>query len=461
MNTWPFRRLLVFLLTLALAACGGGSGSGSVQYTLSYDAGTGGAITGATSQVVSHGSDGSAVTAVPNAGYRFLQWSDDNPDATRTERNVISDIAVVASFVPLAAPTNVQASAGNEEVVISWDAVEGANGYSLYYATETIIDIGSYASYANGTLELNVVSPYTVSGLTNGTIYFFRVATTDNPDESLVSAEVTATPQVPVPGITMLALNDTGIDWCGRSGTNIDMNGTPLEKQAGCDGLADTFPGQDGMQGRDARSRDAALGGEPFPKTGDGAAGFDFTKVCNSGEAAGEGDCPADPALGDNANDWACTRDNVTGLIWEVKVDDVAHLRHMAHTYSWYNTDAATNGGSAGSANAGTCTGSDCDTQAFVQAVNALAGSDRLCGASDWRMPSDVELQSIVDYGRTNPAIDASYFPNTPANEAFWSASPRADDSSLAWGISFSNGGISEFRKNYSVLSVRLVHTGQ
>ena len=359
------------------------------------------------------------------------------------------------------APANVQAMAGDQEVVISWDEVPGATGYNLYHASESILDTGNYASYANGTLELNVASPYTVSGLINGTEYFFRVATVANSDQILVSAEVTATPQVPVPGITMLALNDAGVDWCGTNGTNIDMNGTPLEKQAGCDGVADTFPGQDGMRGRDARSRDAALGGAPFPKTGDGAAGFDFTKVCNSGEAAGEGDCPADPALGDNANDWACTRDNVTGLIWEVKVDDVAHLRHMAHTYTWYNTDATTNGGSAGSANAGTCTGSDCDTQAFVQAVNALAGSDRLCGASDWRMPSDVELQSIVDYGRTNPAIDTSYFPNTPANNAFWSASPRADDSSLAWGISSSDGGISEFRKNYNGISVRLVRAGQ
>lgn len=359
------------------------------------------------------------------------------------------------------APANAQAMAGDQEVVISWDEVPGATGYNLYHASESIVDTGNYASYANGTLALNVASPYTVSGLINGTEYFFRVATVANSDQILVSAEVSATPQVPVPGITMLSLNDAGVDWCGTNGTNIDMNGTPLEKQAGCDGVADTFPGQDGMQGRDARSRDAALGGALFAKTGDGAAGFDFTKVCNSGEAAGEGDCPADPALGDNVNDWACTRDNVSGLIWEVKVDDIAHLRHMAHTYTWYNTDAAINGGNAGSANGGTCAGSNCDTQAFVQAVNALAGGDRLCGASDWRMPTDVELQSIVHYGRASPAIDTTYFPNTLTGSGFWAASPRADDSSRAWGIGFTNGAVSSYLKSAEGIAIRLVRSGQ
>ena len=252
-------------------------------------------------------------------------------------------------------------------------------------------------------------------------------------------------------------LNDTGIDWCADGDTNYHMDGTAGQKDEGCGNIAATFPGQDGMMGRDAQARVAALDGTAFPKTGGGDAGFDFTKVCNSGEIAGEGgDCLESAVLGDGPNDWACTRDNVTGLIWEVKVDDDSHLRHMGHTYTWYNTDAATNGGNAGTANGGTCTGSHCDTQAFVTAVNAAG----LCGATDWRMPEDVELQSIVHYGRINKAIDTAWFPNTPSN-LFWSSSPYANYAAFAaWAVNFSNGHVYPYglSDNYRV---RLVRAGQ
>ena len=52
--------------------------------------------------------------------------------------------------------------------------------------------------------------------------------------------------------------------------------------------------------------------------------------------------------LPDDAESWTMVRDNVTGLIWEVKVNDPNHLRHQGHSYTWYNTDPATNGGYAG-----------------------------------------------------------------------------------------------------------------
>lgn len=45
-------------------------------FTLTYIAGTGGTITGTTPQTVNKGSDGTKVTAVPNAGYEFVKWSD-------------------------------------------------------------------------------------------------------------------------------------------------------------------------------------------------------------------------------------------------------------------------------------------------------------------------------------------------------------------------------------------------
>lgn len=78
-------------------------------------------------------------------------------------------------------------------------------------------------------------------------------------------------------------------------------------------------------------------------------------------------------------------------------------MRSQNHTYTWFNTNAATNGGADGMANGGICeTAGRCDTQKFVADVNSAG----LCGATDWRMPTVKELEGIADLGRSNPAID-------------------------------------------------------
>ncbi len=68
------------------------------NYTLTYIAGTGGTISGSTTQVVNYGSSGSAVTAVPGTGYHFEQWSDGVVTATRTDTGVTGDLTVTAVF---------------------------------------------------------------------------------------------------------------------------------------------------------------------------------------------------------------------------------------------------------------------------------------------------------------------------------------------------------------------------
>ena len=52
-------------------------------YTLTYTAGANGTITGASPQTVNYGASGTAVTAVPNSGYHFVNWSDGLLTATR------------------------------------------------------------------------------------------------------------------------------------------------------------------------------------------------------------------------------------------------------------------------------------------------------------------------------------------------------------------------------------------
>ena len=67
-------------------------------YTLQYSAGTGGTLSGDTSQTVDYGVDGTAVEAVPDTGYYFVNWSDGSTDNPRTDENVTGDISVTANF---------------------------------------------------------------------------------------------------------------------------------------------------------------------------------------------------------------------------------------------------------------------------------------------------------------------------------------------------------------------------
>ena len=152
------------------------------------------------------------------------------------------------------------------------------------------------------------------------------------------------------------AVNDTGTTACYTDSQFAVACTAAVTSDTG------TYPRQDSRMGRDAN---AAL-----TKIGAGAAGFDFTKISNAGNAVA-----ASTALGPGANDWACTRDNVTGLVWEVKTSNptTPGLRDVANTYTWFNPDVGSNGGDAGSTGTTTTCNSTlaaCNTQDYVAAVN-------------------------------------------------------------------------------------------
>ncbi len=243
-----------------------------------------------------------------------------------------------------------------------------------------------------------------------------------------------------------VGLNDTGIDTCYN---DTAADGVAASDPASIARDAGSHPRQDCRYGRDAAAAAGVL-----PKTGAGAKGFDFTKIANNGSTLAAG-----AALGSNPGDWACTRDNVTGLTWEVKVNDNTQLRHQGHIYTWYNTDGTTNGGNAGSTGSNTCNAtlpsSLCNTQAFVTAVNAAA----LCTYTDWRLPTRHELLTLVHAGTSNPSIDPTYFSNTNAS-LFWSASSYVPLPAVAWVVNFNFGDTDGGLKTVSYYA-RLVRGGQ
>jgi hypothetical protein len=70
-----------------------------ITYTLTYIAGANGTLTGSTSQMVNNGADGAAVTAVPAAGFHFVNWIEDaSTTPTRTDTDVTSDLTFTANF---------------------------------------------------------------------------------------------------------------------------------------------------------------------------------------------------------------------------------------------------------------------------------------------------------------------------------------------------------------------------
>lgn len=174
-------------------------------------------------------------------------------------------------------------------------------------------------------------------------------------------------------------LNDTGATRC------VDQSGALGPSCAGS--------GQDGESGRDAR----------HPKDFDGHAGFRFRKIDGDGRA-----------LDGAAMRWRCVRDAVTGLTWEVKTDGGgAYGRDKVYT-------------NYGDGRPG-------DTRTLID----LANRDALCGARDWRLPTLLELQSLVDYGRADgAAIDRRWFPHT-APQWVWSSTRYATDTDASWAVFF------------------------
>ncbi len=91
-------------------------------------------------------------------------------------------------------PQNLNAVSREGAVELTWDLVANAARYNLYYSTDPDFpQIGT-------THEFRVQSPYTVSDLVNGEIYYFALTAEDiGGGESLYSKMVSATPNVTAP----------------------------------------------------------------------------------------------------------------------------------------------------------------------------------------------------------------------------------------------------------------------
>jgi hypothetical protein len=184
-------------------------------------------------------------------------------------------------------------------------------------------------------------------------------------------------------------LNDTGITLCGNADGIISGNNNLICPQ-------DSTPGQDGDYGYDVIHNDDS----------DGHAGFNFTKLDNNGNPL------PDQSVDYATTPWACVRDNVTGLVWEVKTDD-GGIHDKDTTRSWNNLPA------------------------FISDVNA----SMLCGFNDWRAPTMPEFRSILDFSGTfSLPVEMNFFPNWPSNitsYGFVTSTESEIYSDSLWGVEF------------------------
>lgn len=191
---------------------------------------------------------------------------------------------------------------------------------------------------------------------------------------------------------TETPLNDTGVTQGGNY---------PNENNDTC--IGETISQQDCSNGRDVTHND----------NGDGHAGFSFTKLDNNGN---------DLPITVSAPDFSCVRDNVTGLVWEVKTDD-GGIHDRDNTYRWSNINPILDP-------------QFIPTYTYTDWTSLVNGSnsESLCGFDDWRVPDISELESIVSYKHytgvfsygthpTHVAVEFPYFPKTMQGD-YWSSSP-------------------------------------
>jgi predicted secreted protein len=134
--------------------------------------------------------------------------------------------------------------------------------------------------------------------------------------------------------------------------------------------------------------------------------------------------------LPEDAVSWIMVRDNVTGLVWEVKTDD-GSIHDKDNTYTWASTPG------------------------FISAVN----NENFGGYADWRLPTIKELSTIVNSNQYNPSINITFYPNT-VSSYYWSSTTYAYNSGYAWCVYFSSGYVYYYSKTSSYY-VRAVRAGQ
>ena len=129
---------------------------------------------------------------------------------------------------------------------------------------------------------------------------------------------------------------------------------------------------------------------------------------------------------------WRCVEDTNTKLVWELSSYDET-LQDEKCSYSWYD-------GNFGVAKRGSCFTKDSksDTKDIIDYLNTI----KLCGYSDWRLPTTKELQTLLYYHSLpgDAMVEKSFFPRTH-KELYWTS--KIDTTTQkAEAVNFKDGSV-------------------
>jgi len=132
-------------------------------------------------------------------------------------------------------------------------------------------------------------------------------------------------------------------------------------------------------------------------------------------------------ALSDSATQWVMVHDEITGLTWEVKTNDLS-IHNYGITYIWSKLSE------------------------FIDTLNV----DEFGGYSDWRIPDIAELSSLLKLTPNNH-MDQQFFPHYNPSLYWTSVLSQLSPNYMAWAVNFENANIESLFKTspYHVRAVR------
>ena len=126
--------------------------------------------------------------------------------------------------------------------------------------------------------------------------------------------------------------------------------------------------------------------------------------------------------------------DNNTGLMWQkcsAGQNNDSSCSGSAATYNWWKATGTPDANFNPSGGTNIC---------------GALNTSNFGGHNDWRLPTEQELQTIVDYSipYPGPTIKAAYFPNTIAGplDAYWSYNTYTHAGNYAWRVFFNDSHV-------------------
>jgi fibronectin type 3 domain-containing protein len=178
--------------------------AGNAQVSLSWPASTGAALYyvkrstttgGPYGQISSPAATTYTDTGLTNGTTYFYVVSAYN-SAGQSANSAEVNATPKAPPVPPPAPANLQATAGNAQVNLTWNASPGATSYHVKRSTTN----GS--GYTQ--IAVPTVANYMDTGLTNGTTYYYVVTALNSAGESAISTQASATPASGAADVTII-----------------------------------------------------------------------------------------------------------------------------------------------------------------------------------------------------------------------------------------------------------------